>query len=351
MKKIHRVLIVDDSVTMQHLIARALGQSDDIEVVGCASNALEAREAIKRLDPDVVTLDVEMPQMNGIEFLEKLMRLRPTPVIMVSNHTAASADLTVQAMAMGAIDCIAKPQLHNGVLFEGLPDKIRAASAVGWNVGEPYRRAPLPAAPREQSYVHDGRIVAIGASAGGIEALSEVLELFPANGPPVLIVQHMPASFTRSLAARLDRLSDAMVREAEDGAPLRPGTIYLAPGGSTHLQVVGTDRLHCRLQAAAPVSGHRPSVDVLFESVAKAVGPMAIGVILSGMGKDGAAGLLSMLRAGARTIGQDETTSFIYGMPRAAFEIGAVERQLPLEKIRHAILGTTLQKGGNRPCR
>jgi two-component system chemotaxis response regulator CheB len=333
-----RVLVVDDSATMRRLIESVLSREPDIDVVGMASDAAEAREAIKRLAPDVVTLDVEMPQMDGIEFLEKLMRLRPTPVIMVSSHTDSSTDLALQALALGAIDCVGKPRPGDPELFADLAPKIRVASKA--RCVRPTRR-PAEAAAATRPATQNNCVVAIGSSTGGIEALSAVLERFPADGPPVVITQHMPENFTKSLAARLNRLCDATVEEARDGAPLQPGMIYVAPGGPTHLQVAGSGTLHCRLRPAPPVSGHRPSVDVLFQSVSKAAGGRAVGVILSGMGRDGAEGLLAMRRSGARTLGQDEATCMVYGMPRSAFEIGAVERQLPIDRIRDAILTTT----------
>ena len=344
----HRVLVVDDSASMRHLISSVLLDTPDIEVVGHAADALEARDAIKKLNPDVVTLDVEMPKMNGIEFLEKLMRLRPTPVIMVSNFTASGGDLTVKALAMGAIDCIGKPQPGDRTLFAGLTDKIRVAADVRF-------RPPTVMAEHQDhgrageahaSYHPDGRIVAIGSSAGGVEALSAVLDGFPPNCPPIVITQHMPQMFTKSLAARLDRLCEAEVTEAVDGTPLEPGRVYVAPGGPAHLTITGGSAPRCRLVQTPLVSGHRPSVDVLFQSVAKVAGANALGVILSGMGRDGADGLLAMRKAGARTIGQDAETSFIYGMPRTAHEAGGVERQLPLKKIGAEILSLTNQKSG-----
>jgi two-component system chemotaxis response regulator CheB len=342
----HRVLIVDDSASMRHLIASVLLDTDDIDVVGQAADAMEAREAIKKLNPDVVTLDVEMPKMNGIEFLEKLMRLRPTPVIMVSNFTSSGGDLTVKALAMGAVDCIGKPQPGDKTLFAGLTDKIRVAAEVRFRPPTADRRDAGNQPDAHAGYKPDGRIVAMGSSAGGVEALSAVLNGFPTNCPPMLITQHMPEMFTKSLAARLDRLCNAHVTEAVDGAPLEVGQIYVAPGGASHLTVSGVGPYRCRLVQSALVSGHRPSVDVLFQSVAKVIGKGAVGVILSGMGRDGADGLLAMRKAGARTIGQDAASSFIYGMPRTAYEAGGVERQLALPKIGAEILSMTNQKSG-----
>ncbi len=346
MKK-HRVLVVDDSASMRHLISSVLLDTPDIDVVGHAADAMEAREAIKKLNPDVVTLDVEMPRMNGIEFLEKLMRLRPTPVVMVSNFTSTGGDLTVKALAIGAVDCVGKPQAGDRILFAGLADKVRMAADVRFRPPATARdRAPANDADMRTAYRPDGRVVTIGSSAGGVEALSAVLDRFPANAPPILITQHMPEMFTKSLAARLDRLCDAHVTEAVDGAPVEVGRIYVAPGGSNHLTIAGSGPYRCRLVPSELVSGHRPSVDVLFQSAAKVLGRNAIGVILSGMGRDGADGLLAMRNAGARTIGQDAATSFIYGMPRTAHEAGGVERQLPLARIGAEILAMTKQKVG-----
>lgn len=327
MKRV-RVLIVDDSATIRNIIATTLARDPDIEVIGSVGDPIEARAAIKELNPDVITLDVEMPKMNGIEFLEKIMRLRPMPVIMVSTLTQAGAATSIEALELGAFDCVGKPQ------FEDLIEKVKAAAharvrAIG------HRSAP--AAPKS-AYRPANKLLAIGSSTGGVEALLQVLAPFPENCPPTVITQHMPASFTTSFAARLDRVCAPKVQEAFDGAPLKPGHIYLAPGGIAHLEVAGGVQPHCRLREAAPVSGHRPSVDVLFHSVAEAYGRRATGVILTGMGRDGAAGLLAMRTAGASTIGQDEASSVVYGMPKAALEVGAVERQLTLSAIGQAAL-------------
>jgi two-component system chemotaxis response regulator CheB len=328
------VLVVDDSPTMRGLIAATLRRDPEIEVLGFANDPLEAREAIKQLNPDVVTLDVEMPNMNGLAFLEKLMRLRPMPVVMVSTLTQAGADASLAALELGAIDCVAKPTagLTHTEAFADLAEKVKTAAR------SKVRAAPVAVAPteRRRGYASSDTIVAIGASTGGVEALLTVLSNFPENAPPTVITQHMPATFTKSFAARLDRASGARVTEATDGAPLGPGQIYLAPG-SAHLEITPGSPPRCRLRDDAPVSGHRPSVDVLFNSVAR-LGRDCVGVILTGMGKDGAQGLLAMREAGARTLGQDEASCVVYGMPRAAHEIGAVERQLPLARIGPAIL-------------
>ena len=339
-----RVLIVDDSASVRALIGSVLRATTDIDVVGEASDPFEAREAIKALDPDVVTLDVEMPKMNGLDFLERIMRLRPTPVIMVSSTTSAGAETTIRALEIGAVDCVGKPTAGDAELFPTLAGKIRAAAATRGRVG----RAALSnassdaATAKDVAYKPDGRIVAIGSSTGGVEALISVLSAFPANCPPTVITQHMPATFTKSFAARLDRLCAPNVKEATEGAILAPGQIYLAPGSATHhLTVTGSSTLRCRLREEPPVNGHCPSVDVLFSSIAKAAPGACVGVILTGMGRDGAKGLLQMRTAGADTIGQDAETSLVYGMPKTAFEAGGVQRQIPLRRIGREILALT----------
>ena len=333
-----RVLVVDDSATMRSLITAALNRDPDIEVVGGAGDPFEARGMIKALNPDVVTLDIEMPNMNGIEFLEKIMRLRPMPVVMVSTLTQAGAEMTLRALELGAVDCVGKPADATGTQ-EALAEivakvKIAARASVRTNAGA----APTAAPTRRKDFMPSGDIVAIGSSTGGVEALLSILTLFPETCPPTVITQHMPATFTASFAARLDRASGAKVQEATDGALLEPGKVYVAPGGATHLEVVRSAGLRCRLVQGDPVSGHRPSVDVLFNSVANAVGDKAVGVILTGMGRDGAQGLLAMRKAGAKTLGQDEASCVVYGMPRSAFELGAVEKQVSLSHMGQSIL-------------
>lgn len=322
---------------MRGLITAALRRDPEIEVVGTAGDPLEAREAIKALNPDVITLDIEMPNMNGLDFLEKIMRLRPMPVVMVSTLTLAGAEATLQALELGAVDCIAKPAnlASSSEVFAEMTLRVKSAAR---SSVRPRTTNHAPA-PRRAGYRANGSLVAIGSSTGGVEALLQIISRFPENCPPTVLTQHMPATFTKSFAARLDRACGATVEEAYDGAPLDPGQIYLAPGGSTHLEVVRSGgHLRCRLREGDPVSGHRPSVDVLFKSVADATGAASLGVILTGMGRDGAQGLLAMRKAGAKTLGQDEATCVVYGMPRAAFELGAVERQLPLPALGEAIL-------------
>lgn len=332
-----RVLIVDDSATTRAMIAHSLAGAPDIEVVGQARNALEAREAIKDLDPDVMTLDIEMPHMNGLDFLAKVMALRPFPVVMVSGYTDRGASTTIRAMELGAVDCIAKPSPRFPQSLNELPEKVRAAARakVAHNRSMRASKAPLP-----EIYKPGQTNVAIGASTGGVDAINDIDSRYPENCPPTLVTIHMPSPFTTQFAKRLDRLSAARVEEATQGAPLREGRVYVAPGGGPHLKVSHGQAPHCKLQGDELVNGHLPSVDVLFRSVAER-GSQAVGVILTGMGRDGAEGLLAMRKAGAATIGQDAATCVVYGMPRVSYEIGAVETQMPVDRIADAILCLT----------
>ncbi len=317
-----------------------LATDPEIEVVGSAPEPAVARQMIKELNPDVLTLDVEMPNMNGLEFLEKIMRLRPMPVVMVSTLTQRGAEITLAALEQGAVDYFAKPTENVAALFQGgaaeLIEKVKAAAHARVRP----RSTPVvrPGSSAEMPFDPGDKIVAIGSSTGGVEALIKVLSNFPTNCPPTVITQHMPAHFTSTFADRLSRLCRPNVTEARDGDVLIPGHVYVAPGGPAHLEVTGMKSLRCKLTAAELVNGHRPSVDVLFKSIAGTARNRGIGVLLTGMGRDGAAGLLAMRAVGAATIGQDEESSVVYGMPRAAFEIGAVQRQLPLENIGPEIL-------------
>ena len=332
-----RVIVVDDSPTMRGLISACLRRDPEIEVVGTAGDPLEARQAIKALNPDVITLDIEMPNMNGLEFLEKIMRLRPMPVVMVSTLTQAGAEATLKALELGAVDCLAKPtSAVASDEFNELSARVRAAAAARIRP-----RTDGDTIHADAGYTPSGDIVAIGSSTGGVEALLTVLSHYPANCPPTVITQHMPATFTKSFAARLDRCTQAQVQEAYDNAPLEIGRVYLAPGGENHLTVERAGGLRCRLRDGEAINGHRPSVDALFQSVSRAAGPAALGVILTGMGRDGAQGLKDMRDAGARTLGQDEASCVVYGMPRCALEAGAVERQAPIDKIGRQILTLT----------
>lgn len=339
-----KVLVVDDSATMRSLIASVLNADPNIDVIGSAGDPFEARAAIKQLNPDVITLDVEMPNMNGLEFLEKIMRLRPMPVIMVSTLTSKGADASLAALELGAFDCVGKPALSDANPFADLAAKVKQAAMSKVKIASAAGAAP--ASNSTTSTVADNfrpssKVVAIGASTGGVDALITVLSSYPQNCPPTVVTQHMPETFTASFAARLDRLCKPDVAEATDGAVIKPGQVYLAPGGSRHLEITGGMSLRCRLREGGTVNGHRPSVDVLFESVAATCGRKAAGVILTGMGRDGAAGLLKMRQAGASTIGQNENTCVVYGMPKVAMDIGAVETQLPLRRIGEEILNCT----------
>ncbi|WP_347093772.1 protein-glutamate methylesterase/protein-glutamine glutaminase [Sphingomonas parapaucimobilis] len=330
-----RTLIVDDSPTMRALIAGMLSRDPDIEVVGAANGPHQAREMIKALDPDVITLDVEMPDMNGLDFLERVMRLRPMPVVMLSTLTQAGADTTIRALELGAVECCAKPATN--CIDPRIAESVKAAaSSRRIRVRDMAPAAPTPMADFKPI---PGSLIAIGASTGGVEALIQVLSGFPANCPPTVICQHMPATFTTSFAARLDRLSKPTVTEARHGQPLVAGHVYLAPGGTHHMEVGGVDgQYRARLIPDDPVSGHRPSVDRLFHSVAKTVGAKAVGAILTGMGRDGADGLLAMRGKGCMTIGQDRDSCVVYGMPGVAQDIGAVTRQLTLTRIAPALI-------------
>lgn len=331
-----KVLVVDDSALIREVLARMLERDGDIVVVGTAVDPIDAREKIKALDPHVVTLDIEMPNMNGLAFLEKLMRLRPTPVVMVSTLTKKGASETLLALELGAVDFVAKPSAEFAGGLDafgvGLRDKIRAAAKSDVR-GRSASRVDAPKAAVRTAAAPEGALIALGASTGGVEAIRAVLSQLPADCPPVVIAQHMPAGFTGRFAARLDELCALKVTEAEDRMPLLAGHAYVARGDH-HLRIErSSGQLKCRLGQEGLESGHRPSVDVLFESVAKTVGPMSVGAILTGMGRDGARGLRLMREAGAYTVGQNQATALVYGMPRVAFEEGAVVEQAPLDQI------------------
>ena len=336
-----RVLIIDDSALMRGLLSSLLSEDPDIEVVDAAPDPLVAREMIKAHNPDVVTLDVEMPRMDGLTFLRKIMTLRPMPVVMISTLTQAGAEVTLEALEIGAVDFVAKPTNAVGPAMTALAGELRAkvkAAARTRVRARPVQPAPRPPM-RQRLERHTGKILMIGASTGGVEALKTLLMDLPPDCPPTLVTQHMPERFTAAFASRLNRECPMAVSEATDRQRIEPGCVYIAPGGAHHLELAreGTAFV-CRLTDAEPMSGHRPSVDVLFRSGARVAGSQVIGVILTGMGKDGAEGLLELRKAGARTLGQDEATSLIYGMPRVAFERGAVERQFPLTELAGAIV-------------
>ncbi|MGV8853639.1 MAG: protein-glutamate methylesterase/protein-glutamine glutaminase [Devosia sp.] len=331
-----KVLVVDDSALIREVLTRMLARDGDITVVGTATDPIDAREKIKQLNPDVVTLDIEMPNMNGLQFLEKLMRLRPTPVIMVSTLTKKGASETLLALELGAVDFVAKPSAEFAGGIEafgvGLREKIRAAAKSDVR-GRSASRAEAPRIAVKTAAAPNGALIAIGASTGGVEAIRAVLSQMPTDCPPIVIAQHMPPGFTGRFAARLDEICAIKVVEADDRMALLPGTAYVAKG-DFHLRVErSSGQLKCRLTQDELASGHRPSVDILFESVAKTVGHMAVGAILTGMGRDGARGLKLMRDAGAYTVGQSQSSALVYGMPRVAFEEGAVVEQAPIEDI------------------
>lgn len=347
-----RVLIVDDSATMRALLARLLGREADLDVIGTAANAQEARVMIREMNPDVVTLDVEMPGMNGLDFLEKIMRLRPMPVVIVSGITRQGAETTIRALELGAVDCYAKPDGSITSLIDhdggALARMVRSAARVKhWR--SPAMEQTAAPVPRETIAIASGggggggggggvRLIAIGASTGGVEALHHILPSFPANCPPTVIVQHISAAFAPAMAERLDRQCTVRVQLIEAGMPLLPGHVYVAPGNDRHAVIGKAGRLAVTMTPGDPVSGHRPSIDMLFESVARQIGPAAVGILLTGMGQDGARGLLAMRQAGAHTIAQDQATCTVYGMPRVAADLGAAERILPLPRIAERVL-------------
>lgn len=333
-----RCLIVDDSATMRAMLNGLLSRDPDIEVVGTACNALVAREMVRELSPDVITLDVEMPQMSGLDFLERLMRLRPTPVIMCSSLTARGAEVSLRALELGAIDCYAKPEGRIQDLVS--QDGGALAALVKQAAGARRRRQTTPriSSISTKAFVPNDKVVVIGASTGGVEALTHILKAYPANCPPTLIVQHMPAAFTAAFAARLNNLCVCDVREAVDGAVPAVGQVHIAPGGLRHLVLSRGARLQMKLVQGDAVAGHRPSVDMLLVSVAELLGPRGVGALLTGMGRDGAEGLLRLRQAGGQTIGQDEASSVVFGMPRAAAAIDACETVLPLDRIGRKIL-------------
>lgn len=344
-----RVLIVDDSAMMRALLQHRLERESDIRVAGTAANAAEARQLIKALDPDVVTLDIEMPGMDGLSFLEKIMQLRPTPVILVSGATEAGASATVRGLRLGAVGCIAKSQLSlkGGAGDDGvLVDMVREAAKVRLGPATPRPLQPAaaacgPRAAKSAAGAPPGRpeVIVIGASTGGVEALHTLLAGFPADCPPTLIVQHINGCFAGAIAQSFDRAVQPRVMLAESDMPLAPGTVLLAPGNERHLQVAaaGARGLRCVLREGDPVSGHRPSVDRLFVSLAATLGgtggARGLGILLTGMGQDGAQGMAQLASIGARTIAQDQTSCVVFGMPRAAIELGAAREVLPLDAI------------------
>ena len=341
-----RVLAVDDSAIVRQVLSRELQQYPDIQVVGTAPDPYVGRDMIVELNPDVLLLDVEMPRMDGVTFLRKLMRYRPMPVIIVSSLTAKGSAMAMDALDAGAVEVMCKPGSAYSVaeMTDQLVQKIRAVRWAQVKRAEvpSASRAPRPASLAIAQTTH--KIIAIGASTGGTEAIREVLMRFPANAPGTVIVQHMPAYFTKSFAERLNQLCEVEVREAQDGDTIRPGLALIAPGNFHMLLKRSGARYYVEVRDGPTVCLQRPSVEVLFKSVARYAGGNAVGAILTGMGSDGAKGLLEMRQAGAWTIAQDEKTSVVYGMPAKAVEFGAAAIQLPLPKIGDALLAAAVEK-------
>ncbi|MCK5706798.1 MAG: chemotaxis response regulator protein-glutamate methylesterase [Candidatus Aureabacteria bacterium] len=348
-----RVLIVDDSAIVRQILIRELSKDPNIEVIGSAPDPYEARDKIVTLKPDVITLDVEMPRMDGITFLSKLMKHYPIPVIIVSSHTKKGADSTLNALEIGAIDVFEKPNMSKGENFDDISMLLRekVISASNANIKRKIKmkeEAEKKTGEKRKIYKltrTTDKVVLIGASTGGTEAIKEVLTALPPDFPGILITQHMPALFTDSFAERLDSLSKITVREAKDGDMVREGLALLAPG-NFHMVLKRTGgHYYVNVKNGPMVHHQRPSVDVMFLSASKSAGENALGIILTGMGSDGAKGLLSMKEAGAYTIAEHEKTCIVYGMPRAAVEMGAVEKILPLDKIVANVIGF-LNKSG-----
>ncbi len=339
-----KVLVVDDSAVARELLQKGLALDAEIEVVGKASDVYSARDRIVQLKPDVVTLDIQMPGMDGIEFLKRLLPQYPIPVIVVSSLTVDGSRHALEALEAGAVDVVAKPSASDQdglvAMIAELSEKVKGAAKIDLSklrkvAKVPVRRAVLPTFAGAA-----GRLVAIGASTGGTIALTQLISSLPANFPPVVIVQHMPPVFTKMFADSLSKVSRMEVREAANGDTLKSGLVLVAPG-NFHLSVVKAHgNWEVRCTAGDLVSGHRPSVDVMFHSVALAAGAKAIGVLLTGMGKDGADGLLSMRDSGAHCFAQDEASSVVFGMPKAAWDNGAAERLIPLDQIPETLLGT-----------
>jgi len=343
-----RVVVVDDSALVRGLLGEIINRQRDMQCVGVAADPLAARELIRAVNPDVITLDVEMPRMDGIDFLSRLMRLRPTPVVMVSTLTERGAEVTLRALELGAVDFVAKPRIGvaEGLqrLADDITDKIRVAARAQvrrLSALVPHDPAAKPVAGTgvaPMGRLSTEKLIFIGASTGGTEATKAVLTELPADSPAILITQHMPAGFTTSYAKRLDSLCQIRVREASDGERLLPGHAYIAPGG-LHLSVERSGANYvARVRDGDPVNRHKPSVEVLFESAARVVGPNALAVMLTGMGADGAQAMRAMRDAGSYNICQDEASCVVFGMPREAVRLGAAHDVLPLPRIAAALI-------------
>ncbi len=336
-----KVLVVDDSALMRQLLTDLLGSDPGLEVVGAAADPYAAWDKIKQLAPDVITLDVEMPRMDGLTFLGKLMGNRPLPVVMVSSLTERNCDTTFRALELGAVDFVTKPKLDVAAGTVAVAEEIVAKVKAAARARPQVRTAPPPRPAAGGGFRATHKVIALGASTGGCEALSAVLTGLPPDAPGVVVVIHMPEGFTKSYAARLDRTCAVRVSEATDGDRVVPGHVLLAPG-NFHMSVARSGAVTTvRVAAGPPVNRHRPAVDVLFRSCARELGPNAAGAILTGMGDDGARGLLEMRRAGARTVAQDEATCVVFGMPKEAITLGAAETVLPLGRIADHLLRVT----------
>lgn len=344
-----KVLIVDDSALIRSIMSEIISSQPDMEVVGVAPDPIVARDLIKKTNPDVLTLDVEMPRMDGLDFLEKLMRLRPMPVVMVSSLTERGSEITLRALELGAVDFVTKPKLsiQSGMreYTDMIADKIRAASnarikprhLVATDASKAATAGALPLI--RNPLTSSEKLIIIGASTGGTEAIKDFLMQMPSDCPGILITQHMPEGFTRSFARRLDGLCKISVREAEGNERVLPGHAYIAPGHSHLLLARSGANYVAQLDQGPPVNRHRPSVDVLFNSAAACAGKNAVGVILTGMGKDGALGMLEMKKAGAYNFAQDEASCVVFGMPREAIAVGASHEVGPLDRLPGMVLG------------
>jgi len=349
-----RVLIIDDSALVRSLLTEIINREPDLEAIGAAPDPLVAREMIRALNPDVLTLDIEMPKMDGLDFLERLMRLRPTPVVMVSTLTERGAEVTLRALELGAVDFVAKPKLGIatglGALGHDICEKIRVAARARMRRHATAAAVHAPGTvqkPAQSTFsrISTEKLIVIGASTGGTEAIREVLQQLPADSPAVLITQHMPAGFTRSFATRLNGLCRITVSEAVDGERVLPGHAYIAPG-DRHLRLAKSGaNYQVAIDNGPPVNRHRPSVEVLFKSVAALAGPNALGVMLTGMGSDGAKAMLEMKNAGSFNIAQDEATCIVFGMPKEAIACGAVDEILALQKIAGRLLEQLAEYG------
>ncbi len=338
-----KVVIVDDSAAMRQLVGQKLRDDGRFVVVGQASDPFEAREIIKRTNPDVLTLDVEMPRMDGLTFLDKLMRLRPMPVVMLSTETHRGSAAAVEALSLGAVDCIGKPRADAPDSMAELAESVFMAASAHIQT----RLAIVQGPPLD--YRWNGNLVMIGASTGGVDALERILGQMPSNCPPVLVSQHMPETFLASFAERLDRRISPSVALARDGEPIGPGMVRIAPGGPHHLVVAERNAdWRCRLQQGPKVCGHRPSVDVLFRSGCT-LARRVVAVLLTGMGRDGADGMAELRALGAHTIAQDRESCVVYGMPRVAVELGAVCKSLDLDRIAGHVLQQT-KRSSTQPC-